>query len=143
MAIRMEEFERHFMDRKLGRGIIRARATGYGPVSIDIQFDHVDRGPQHVQLLAPLGCLESLNKFGDDLLYQLSRMAISQVQQHIRENTLAGDFLELDRATRPWNGDLTEAPYRGATTGYAAPVQDKPVIRRRRLSMAYLRDVGR
>jgi hypothetical protein len=107
MAIRMEEFERHFMDRKLGRGIIRARATG------------------------------------DDLLYQLSRMAISQVQQHIRENTLAGDFLELDRAARPWNGDLTEAPYRGATTGYAAPVQDKPVTRRRRLSMAYLRDVGR
>lgn len=53
-----------------------------------------------------------------DLLFKLSRIAIAQVQAHHGTTTkVAPNRLALE--SRPWNGDLMEQPFGGATIGCA------------------------
>lgn len=115
----MHELERNFTDRKLGRGVIWARSTGDGCVLIDLEIDTAGSKPCQVELVAISECVVSLGVTGSDLLYRVSRIAISQVQQRSLDEAPDGSRLELNCLTKPWNGDLTEIPYGGATIGCA------------------------
>jgi hypothetical protein len=134
----MQEIERYFMDRKLGRCFIWVRSGENGFVLIDLELDTVGANPSHVELLAPPKCLAALGVTGDDLLYRLSRIAISQVQQRSQNEVSDGIRLELNCQARPWNGDLTEVPYGGATTGCATREESRPAAGIRRLALHYL-----
>lgn len=134
----MEELKRYFMDRRLGRGTIRACSTADGSISVDLDFRTLDTGLHHVQLRASPECIGSLTEMGNDLFYKLSRMAISQVQFCLQDKTIFCDHLELDCLGRPWNGDLTEVPYGGSTLGCVAPTKPRAVKRPRRLALTIL-----
>jgi hypothetical protein len=134
----MQEIERYFMDRKLGRGVIWVRSTENGFILIDLELDSTGANPSHVELQAPPRCIASLGVTGDDLLYRLSRIAISQVQQRSQNDVSADIRLELNCQARPWNGDLTKVPYGGATIGCAARGVSRPAAGIRRLALHYL-----
>ena len=134
----MDEIERYFMHRKLGRGLIRVRSFGNGSVLVDLEFSPTRTHPCHVELEVLPRCIVSLGITGDDLLYRLSRIAISQVQQCSQGEVSNGVRLELDCQARPWNGDLTEIPYGGATMGCATLIETPLTTGIRRLALHYL-----
>lgn len=113
----MEKIVRHFVASRLGRGVIEASFTADGSASIDLVFDPSQTEQQHIRLNVTPSCAGILPFSGVELLFQLSRHAISHVQNHVREKTLDGSDLELTCLFKPWNGDLTDLPYGGATKG--------------------------
>jgi hypothetical protein len=137
----MEEIKRHFVDRILGRGIIRTQLSGNASASIDLEFYIPGRGWLDVQVDVPPDYVLSLAGTGSDLLYQTSRIAISQVRQLIREKALVGNRLELDLEARPWNGDLMETSYGGATIGYAAHEEARATRKMRRIAQLHYRRI--
>ena len=59
----------------------------------------------------------------------LTRIAIHQLHNRLASSGRGGlenTTLELALETAPWHGDLAEAPYGGATTGYAARPRQAP-----------------
>lgn len=139
----MEEVVRHFMAPKLGRGIVRARITSDGSVSIDLELDPSVTEHHHIRLHAGPACPKPPTLSGVKLLYRMSRYAISQVQRHIRDKTLCTDQLELTCTLKPWNGDLTELPYGGATNGCLGGRVHGGATKIMRIAMAHLGYRGR
>lgn len=134
----MEQIVRHFMAPRLGRGIVRARFTSDGSVSIDLELDPSVTEHHHLKLHAGPGCAKPPTLSGVKLLYRMSRYAISQVQRHVREKTLCSDELELTCTLKPWNGDLTELPYGGATNGCTGVGVPGDATKIMRIAMAHL-----
>ena len=117
----MEELKRYFMDRKLGRGIIRVLPDNSGCIFVNVEFHSAGMGLHRVQLKASPRCVESHAETGSDLLFKMGRIAISQMQLCIQKKALFLAHRKVDCLIQPWNGDLTEVPYGGATLGCSAP----------------------
>jgi hypothetical protein len=132
----MQDIVRHFIARRLGRGVIRTRITSDEGVSIELNFEIPDMEKQKIILLVPPDFVRAFNLAGEALLYRLSRQAISQCQRQVLDAKLDNTPITLDCSILPWNGDLTILPYTGATTGCSmpSPPQTKTKLRRRTLS---------
>jgi hypothetical protein len=132
----MQDIVRHFIARRLGRGVIRTRITSDEGVSIELNFEIPDMEKQKIILLVPPDFVRAFNLAGEALLYRLSRQAISQCQKQVLDAKLDNTSITLDCSILPWNGDLTMLPYTGATTGCSMPSlpQTKTKLRRRTLS---------
>lgn len=132
----MQDIVRHFIARRLGRGIIKTRVTPDGGVSMELDFKISDMEKQKIILLVPPDFVKAFNLAGEALLYRLSRQAISQCQRQVLDAKLDNTPIPLDCSILPWNGDLTMLPYKGATTGYSnpSPPQAETKLRRRALS---------
>ncbi len=117
----MNTYIRYFCSQHVGK----ARAT--------VMFDGVAAG--HVRIDLPSSPQTSVAfSFTESRLQQmvpdrqrwdetLTRIAIHQLHNRLASdgrNGLENATLELALETAPWHGDLAEAPYGGATTGYAA-----------------------
>jgi hypothetical protein len=116
---RMEKIARHFVARRLGRGIVMAYFEDNGWVSIELEFDPSISDQHRILVSATPACVSSFAMSGVELLYRLIRHAISHVQWLLRHKSLDSTELELDCSRTPWNGDLTELPYGGATAGFS------------------------
>jgi hypothetical protein len=113
----MEQILRYFMAPKLGRGTVLAKFLADREALIIIEFA-TPRGEQNcVKLRAVPSQVMSMPSPGIHTLYRLSRHAISQVQHCVKGESFDENYLELDCSVRPWNGDLSESPYGGATVG--------------------------
>jgi hypothetical protein len=132
----MQDIVRHFIARRLGRGVIKTRITSDKGVSIELNFEMPDMGKQKIILLVPPDFFKDFNLAGEALLYRLSRQAISQCQRKVLDAKLDNTPTTLDCSILPWNGDLTMLPYTGATTGFSMSSlpQKKTKLRRRTLS---------
>jgi hypothetical protein len=132
----MQDIVRHFIARRLGRGVIKTRITSDEGVSIELNFEIPDMEKQKIILLVPPDFVRAFNLAGEALLYQLSRQAISQCQRQVLDAKLDNIPITLDCSILPWNGDLTMLPYTGATTGCSmpSPPQKDTKLRRRTLS---------
>jgi hypothetical protein len=76
----MQEFVRHFIARRLGRGIIETHATPNRGVLIELNFEILDMEKRKIILLVPPVFVKAYNFAGEALLYRLSRQAIPQCQ---------------------------------------------------------------
>ena len=116
----MESLTRHFVTRVLGRGTVEARLDIDGSAHVTIEFGERLAG-QSVTLSAAIDVVAQCGSSGNDLLFCLTRIAITQVQTAVLSATHGMQTqLNLNPNGSPWNGDLTSAPYGGATTGCAA-----------------------
>jgi hypothetical protein len=131
----MQDIVRHFIARRLGRGVIKTRITSDGGVSIELNFEIPDMEKQKIIVLVPPDFVRAFNLTGEALLYRLSRQAISQCQRQVLDAKLDNAPITLDCSILPWNGDLTMLPYTGATIGCSnrSPPQTKTKLRRRTL----------
>ena len=105
------------MAPRLGRGTVFAKFTREGGALITIELASPVTGRSCVELRAAPSQVNSMPSSGIHSLYRLSRHAISQVQHCVKGELVEGNDLELDCSNRPWNGDLAESPYGGATIG--------------------------
>ena len=117
-TIIMEQILRYFMAPRLGRGTIFAKYTHEGGALITIELASQVAGRSRVELRAAPSQVNSMPSSGIHALYRLRRHAISQVQHYVKGELLDCNELELDCSNRPWNGDLAESPYGGATMGF-------------------------
>lgn len=114
----MEEISRHFMMRRLGRGIVTARIVDNGCVFIEVFFGNSPDKQQRAMLHLAADKAKLFDLDGIGLLYRLSRIALSQIQSIISRNEqVTSSPTELNVALMPWNGDLTDTRYGGATIG--------------------------
>jgi hypothetical protein len=126
----MKEISRHFIMPRLGRGSVTARLTEDGGACVDILFSSMPVNQLPTTLYLEANKVKLIGLTGVDLLFQTSRIAISQVQATIaRHETLASRHSELNIALTPWNGDLTEIPYGGATIGCTGMFGENPFPR--------------
>jgi hypothetical protein len=132
----MQDIARHFITRRLGRGVIKTRISSDGGASIKLNFEISDIEKQKIILLVPPDFVRAFNLAGEALLYRLSRQAISQCQRQVLDAKFDNTPITLDCSILPWNGDLTMLPYTGATTGCSmpSPPQTDTKLRRRTLS---------
>lgn len=134
----MEAILRHFMAPRIGRGTVAAAFDPQGGVTVMLEFDSSIIGRGRISFRIGADCLSSTRLTGIDLLYRLSRHAITQAQRLLKQKTLDAVELELDCSVRPWNGDLSELPYGGATIGYTQRPVSGEGSSVRRIAMAYL-----
>jgi hypothetical protein len=132
----MQDIARHFIARRLGRGVIKTRINSDGGASIELNFEISDIEKQKIILLVPPDFVKAFNLAGEALLYRLSRQAISQCQRQVLDAKFENTPITLDCSILPWNGDLTMLPYTGATIGCSmpSPPQTDTKLRRRTLS---------
>jgi hypothetical protein len=114
----MEQILRYFMAPRLGRGTVFAKFTREGGALVTIELASPVAGRSCVELRAAPSQVNSMPSSGIHSLYRLSRHAISQVQHCVKGELVEGNDLELHCSNRPWNGDLAESPYGGATIGF-------------------------
>jgi hypothetical protein len=133
----MEKILRYFMAPRLGRGTVLAKFIPGGGALITIELASPIAGQSCVKLRAAPSWVNSMPSPGIYSLYRLSRHAISQVQNCVKGKLLDGNELELDCSMRPWNGDLSESPYGGATTGFTEPEKSDGSTKLRRISSAF------
>jgi hypothetical protein len=129
----MEELKRYFLDRRLGRGIIRVVSDVNGCIFVNLEFQTTEAGLRRVQLKASPQCVESHAEIGNDLLYKMGRIAIFQVQLCVQNKAIFLAHRKLDCLIQPWNGDLTEVPYGGATLGCTTPKEPRAAKRFKRV----------
>jgi hypothetical protein len=134
----MQDIVRHFIARRLGRGVIKTRVTSDEGVSIEFNFEIPDMEKQQIILLVPPNFVGAFNLAGEALLYRLSRQAISQCQRQVLDAKLDNTPITLDCSILPWNGDLTMLPYTGATTGCSMPSPSQTKTKRRRRTLSNL-----
>lgn len=116
--IGMESLTRHFVTRVLGRGTVEARLDEDGSAKITIVFGDGALTGQSFTLSAAIDVVAQFSSRGNDLLFRLSRIAITQVQTAVLSaNGAMQTQVNLNAGGSPWNGDLTSTPYGGATTG--------------------------
>jgi hypothetical protein len=133
----MEQILRYFMAPRLGRGTVFAKFTHEGGAIITIDLASPVAGRSCVELRAAPSQVNSLPSLSIHSLYRLSRHAISQVQQSLNGELLEGNNLILDCSNRPWNGDLAEAPYGGATIGFTDDKTPSRSSALQRISLAF------
>jgi hypothetical protein len=107
----MQDIARHFITRRLGRGVIKTRISSDGGASIKLNFEISDIEKQKIILLVPPDFVRAFNLAGEALLYRLSRQAISQCQRQVLDAKFDNTPITLDCSILPWNGDLTMLPY--------------------------------
>ena len=129
----MEELTRHFVTAILGRGTVNATLEESGDVSIELRFSNSSNVQQTIDLVANKDDVETIGVLSAELLFKLSRIAIAQVQAHHSTSSKVGPN-RLALKCRPWNGDLLERPFGGATIGcarlYEQTTSDGPDITR-------------
>jgi hypothetical protein len=133
----MEQILRHFMAPRLGRGTVFAKFTHEGGALIAIEFASPVAGRSCVELKAAPSQVNLMPSSGIHSLYRLSRHAISQVQHYVKDGFLECNDLELDCSNRPWNGDLAELPYGGATIGFTEAKKSGGSSALQRISLAF------
>lgn len=140
----MQEIVRHFTASRLGRGTVHTRLNPDRTVVVELECDQSVADKREIRLIASRDCVEALEVDGVELLFLLSRHAISQVQRRIREAKSDEIGNDLDCELSPWNGDLSEQAYGGATSGYRAPTSEARALKRlRRVAAVYLRYLKR
>jgi hypothetical protein len=117
----MQSIVRHFIARRLGRGVIKTRFAPDGSVLIEVNYEIPKTEKKTINLLVPRDSVKIFELIDEKLLYRLSRQAISQCQKQVFNAKLNHTSITLDCSLLPWNGDLTILPYAGATTGCSAP----------------------
>jgi len=137
-AVVMEQIVRHFIARRLGRGLVTAIFAPDGGVVITVELDPSVIEQGRIVFTASSGCAKSVALSGVELLYRLSRHAISQIQRRVRDTTCNRSPLELDCSFPPWQGDLALAPYGGATTGCAELSTSCVSTKIRRIALVHL-----
>lgn len=133
----MEQILRYFMAPRLGRGTVFAKFTPEGGALITIELASPVAGRSCVELRAVPSQVNSMPSSGIHSLYRLSRHAISQVQHCVKGELLEGNDLKLDCSSRPWNGDLAESPYGGATIGFTVDKASGGSSALQRISLAF------
>ena len=132
----MEQILRYFMAPRLGRGTVVAKFTSDGGALITIELTSPLAGQSCVKLKVAPSQVNLVPSRGIYSLYRLSRHAISQVQHCVKVEFPEGNELELDCSIRPWNGDLAESPYGGATIGFTEAKTSGGSSTLRRISLA-------
>jgi hypothetical protein len=133
----MENILRYFMAPQLGRGTVLARFIPGGGALITIELASPIAGQSCVELRTAPSWVNLNPSQGIHSLYRLSRHAISQVQNCVKRELLDGNELELDYSMRPWNGDLSELPYGGATVGFTEAETSRRSTMLQRISSAF------
>lgn len=137
----MEEITRYFIDSKLGRGKVWTCRGEDNAISIELEIYLPGRGPFVVHMKAPSEVWNSLLNADDQVLFHLSRMAISQLKFEVRKKAPVQIHLELDCKLHPWIGDLTEKRYSRSTTEYGEFLESRAATRIRRIASLYLRHI--
>jgi hypothetical protein len=114
----MEELTRHFVTAVLGRGTVKTAVQESGDVSIEVTLSGPPNDQKIVDLVATKDDVAGIGALSVELLFKLSRIAIAQVQAH-RGTCIKVGSNKLALECRPWNGDLMERPFGGATIGCA------------------------
>jgi len=133
----MEQILRYFMAPRLGRGTVLAKFIPDGGALITIELASPVAGRSCVKLRAAPSWVNSMPSPGIHSLYRLSRHAISQVQHCVKGELFDENELELDCSMHPWNGDLSESPYGGATIGFTKAKTSGRSVTLRRISLAF------
>jgi len=97
----MQDIVRHFIARRLGRGVIKTRITSDKGVLIELNFEIPDIEKQKIILLVPPDFVKAFNLTGEALLYRLSRQAISQCQRQVPDEKLDNTPITLDCSILP------------------------------------------
>lgn len=116
---------------------------GNKSASVELEFYLPGKGFARVHAEVPPSRIRSLTEACDDLLDQLSRIAISQVLQRIRKKELVEGQFELDCEARPWSGDFTDTPYEGPSTPSASLELARAATKMRRMARVRLRHIKR
>ncbi|RSZ56269.1 hypothetical protein HF313_22145 [Massilia atriviolacea] len=115
----MERYERHFVSQRIGRaiGAVEFGGAGLGVVEITAEC-----GPARMLFSFTLSGGPDAHPPSPALAEVLLRTAIAQVHKEMLKPPAAGTGEQrcLSNACPPWIGDLEEAPYGGATSGYAS-----------------------
>jgi hypothetical protein len=133
----MEHILRYFMAPRLGRGTVFTKFTPEGGALITIELASPVAGRSCVELRAAPAQVDSIPSSGIHSLYRLSRHAISQVQNCVKGGLLEGNDPMLDCSNRPWNGDLAESPYGGATIGFTEDATSGGSSALQRISLSF------
>ena len=141
MSIHMEEITRYFIDSKLGRGRVRTCRGEDNAISIDLEIYLPGKGPFAVHMKEPSEFWNSLLNADDQVLFYISRVAISQLKLQVRKKSPVPMHLELDCKLHPWIGDLTEKRYLRSTTEYGEFLESRAATRIRRIASLYLRHI--
>lgn len=134
----MEEITRYFIDSKLGRGKVRTCRGDDNAISIELEIYLPGKGPFVVHMKASSEFWNSLFNADDQVLFHLSRMAISQLKFQVRKKAPVQMYLELDCKLHPWIGDLTEKRHSKSTTEYGEFLESRAAARIRRIAALYL-----
>lgn len=114
----MEQLNRNFVARVMGRGTVSVVLADGGSAEIVIAFYDDDHVARTVTLNADAEGIASLRLSLQDLLFLLCRVAITQTQSALIARTAEGvTFTTLNLSLTPWNGDLTLTPFGGPTSG--------------------------
>lgn len=141
MSTNIEEITRYFIDSKLGRGRVRACRGEDNAISVDLEIYLPGKGPFEVHMKASSEFWNSLINVDDQVLFYISRMAISQLKLQVRKKSPVQTHLEIDYKLHSWVGDLTEKRYLRSTTEYGEFLESRAATRIRRIASLYLRHI--
>lgn len=105
----MDQLTRYFISRILGHGVVTVALGQDGRGSADIRCEDKSDG-QRARYTVDLAGSPPPAASREDLLYQICRRAISQLQLENRLFRPRRSSSVLDLAILPWNGDLYDTP---------------------------------
>ena len=107
--------KRHFVTSRLGRGVVHATEKDDGSVEIKVRLlDHPET--DNFVLQVDRSGVESFGLPHMEMLFRLSRISISHLLSQLTRGAQL-DSSKLDLTVKPWNGDLAERAFGGATVG--------------------------
>lgn len=105
----MDQLTRYFISRLLGHGVVSVALGQDGRGSAEIRCD--DSGDSYRRRYAvDLAGRQLPAASREDVLFQIGRRAISQLQQEVRKFRPRRRSDVLDLGILPWNGDLYDSP---------------------------------
>lgn len=105
----MDQLTRYFISRILGHGVVTVALGQDGRGSADIRCEDGGEG-QRARYAIDLARRAPPAASREDLLFQLCRRAISQLQLENRLFRPRRRSSVLDISIQPWNGDLYDTP---------------------------------
>lgn len=115
----MNRFIRNFVAARIGKGMVEATFNDDGSATLKVDYSFIKSEPGRTVILQVAAyAIRSLDLKEAELSYRLCRLAIAQTQKRlVQSSPVEGVASNLDLTVIPWNGDLTEVPYGGATVG--------------------------